>query len=202
MIELYVITSKHSNTPLAEIRTDGRNIDWVLDNTNGHLPQTAGGSYEKLKSIIESSSHLEMTTPEEATVGLLRYSLENGDIVEITTDGKTAQLNGQLMPEDEKFGLMSAIASGKIKVKNKADISTPLQLIPKAKQPKKEVPAEPAGDEEIKAIQRSREKSKAKSSLNNARKDSTIDEMKFEGTECPEMGRQLLYLLKYGENDA
>ena len=157
MIELFVITSLHSPIPIAEIRTDGKNIDWILDNSGGKLARTADGDFLRLKSIIDRSSHLEMKTPTEATVGLLRYSLENGDIVEITTDGKTAQLNGQIMPEEEKFGLMSAIASGKIKVKNKADISTPMQLIPRPKPPKTQAPAEPVDSKTIQAIKRSQD---------------------------------------------
>lgn len=202
MIELLVITSLHSKVPLAEIRTDGKNIDWIVDNSNGKLVRMASGDFSRLKSIVDKSSHLKMEKPEEATVGMLRYMLENGDVVEITTDGKTAQLNGELMPEEEKFGLMSAIASGKIKVKTKANISTPLQLIPKPKPPKKEVPVKHIDDKTIAAISRHKDKDKNRITSDNRYRDSKIDSVDFSGSECPEMGRQLLYLLKYGEDDA
>lgn len=199
MIELYVIKSMHSSAPLAEIRTDSKNIDWILDNTNGKLAQSCGGDFAKLKSIIDKSSHMSMETPTEATVGMLRYSLENGDIVEISTDGKTALLNGKIMPEEEKVGLMSAISSGKIKVKNKANLEKPMQVFPKRKAYK--VPEKPQTikKESLEAIQKHLDAKKSKDELNDRNHDSEINAVDFSGDEYPERGKQLLYLLKYGD---
>lgn len=199
MINLWVIKSLHSSTPLAEIREDGTNIDWILDNTNGKLPQVAGGDFAKLKSVIDKSSHMTMTEPDFATVGILRYSLENSDIVEITTDGKTALLNGKIMPEEEKIGLMSAISSGKIKVKNKANLEKPMQVFPKRKAYK--VPEKPQTikKESLEAIQKHLDAKKSKDELNDRNHDSEINAVDFSGDEYPGRGKQLLYLLKYGD---
>lgn len=200
-MELYVIKSMYSKMPLAEIRTDGKNIDWIMDNTNGKLAATAKGDFVRLKNAVDKSHHLEMTAPDKNTLGILRYSLENGDIVEMTTDGKTALLNGKLMSEAEKAGLMSAIASGKVKVKNKADIGSPLPIAPKII-PENEKPSEKMDDGIHKAIKKMHKKREAVNYGDSRYRDQRIDSMDFSETECPEMGRQLLYLLKYGEDDA
>ncbi|RLF66859.1 MAG: hypothetical protein DRN30_01370 [Thermoplasmata archaeon] len=201
-MELHVIMSSYSELPLAEIRTDGINIDWVLDNTDGKLSRMAGGDFSRLKFIVDKSHHLTMKTPDGATPGILRYSLENGDIVEITTDGKTALLNGKILPEDEKMGLMSALGSGKIKIKNKADIERPLPITPRATKSYKK-PAPQKMDSRVhKSIAKVHKKKRDSESTNSRHSDKKIDAVDFTGTSCPDFGRQLLYLLKYGEDDA
>jgi len=201
-MELFVISSAYSKVPLAEIRTDGSNIDWVLDNTKGKLPAIAGGQFAKLKMMVDKSHHLTMSTPDQATVGILRYSLVNGDVVEITTDGKTALLNGKIMAEEEKLGLMAAINAGKIQVKNKADIQRPIPITPRPKPYKKEASGVSIDKHIHEAIAKSKEEDIIKELDNNRFRDSRIDSVDFSGTHSPEMGRQLLYLLKYGEGDA
>jgi hypothetical protein len=130
-MQVYVISSEVSSTPLAEIRTDGKRIEFLVDNTNGKLPKTVQGSMDRLKQIVENSSHLKMTQPKEATAEVLRYIMTNGDIVEITTDGKTAELNGELLSEDEKKALFEAIRSGELSIARKADTSKPIPVLPK-----------------------------------------------------------------------
>jgi len=203
MMELYVITSTHSPVPLAEVRTDGTNIDWILDNTRGKLIRMSGGVWERLKFIIEQSSHLEMKTPSEATVGLLRYSLENGDIVEITTDGKTAQLNGQIISEGEKSVLMQAISSGQIKIKGKADIARPMVIAPQTKTPEmeEERKSEKVTESYLSSVERSRGKAESAASTDNEKYDKKIESIDFSGSVFPALGKQLLYLLKYGEDN-
>ena len=199
MMELYVIKSMHSSTPLAEIRTDSKNIDIIADNTNGKLFQSCGGDFVKLKAMVDKSSHMSMETPTEATVGMLRYSLENGDVIEITTDGKTALLNGKIMPEEEKIGLMSAISAGKIKVKNKADPKKPMQVFPKRKAYKTPEKPQTIKKESLEAIQKHLDTKKSKDELNDRNHDSEINAVDFSGDEYPGRGKQLLTLLKYGD---
>jgi len=201
-MELYVITSDHSSIPIAEIRTDGKNIDWIIDNTKGKLKHISQGNFEVLRSVVSKSSHLKMTVPEQATVGILRYTLENGDMVEVTTDGKTAMLNGRVMEENEKYGLMSAINSGKLKVKGKADITKPIPLAPRPKIPYRKKAESKVNSNLYKSFSKLDKQQKDEESQNNSRKDKKIDSIDFGQTEYPNIARQLLYLLKYGEDDA
>ena len=92
-MQIYVVKSHVSSTPLAEVRTDGRRCEFLVDNTNGKLPKACANSFERLKQIVGTSSHLTLESAKNATIGLLRYIMTNGDIVEMTTDGKTALLN-------------------------------------------------------------------------------------------------------------
>lgn len=199
MIKIYTITSSYSEVVLAEVRTDGKKLDWIVDNTRGKLPSLSGNNWDTLKSTIENSSHLNISSPKETTVGLLRYFLESGDVVEITTDGKTAQLNGKIMSEAEKNGLMSAISSGKVKVKEKANTTQPMQ-IPSIQESQKELSAKksPIQPELFKVPDDEKDEQDESYTRYN---DPGIKKMKFEGSHSPEMGRQLLYLLKYGDDD-
>ena len=108
----------------------------------------------------------------------------------------------KIMPEEEKFGLMSAIANGKVKVKNKADISRPLQFIPRAQEPKKAASADKIDDDYSKSVNRDSEKQKSKDAMNTREYDQKIESIDFSDSVCPALGTQLLYLLKYGEGDA
>ncbi len=198
-MQLFIITSDYSKLPLAELRTDGKNIDWIIDNSNGKLSRMAQGNFQILSSIIEKSSHMKLEHPTQATVGLLRYSLENGDIIEITTDGKTAMLNGSLIAEEEKIALMSLIGSGKIKVKGKANLASPMPIRRMPKQPPQEEskPNDDAEGEEIR--KKARDKIEDERNHWSPRKDKVIDAIDFSDSHCPDLGRQLLYLMKYGD---
>jgi hypothetical protein len=200
-MQLFVITSDYSKVPLAEIRTDGNNIDWVVDNTNGKLSRMSQGNFKILANIIDKSSHMNLEHPENSTVGLLRYSLENGDIIEITTDGKTAMLNGSLIAEEEKIALMSLIGSGKIKVKGKANPALPLPIrrMPKQQEKKQNIKSKKQFDEEEAIRNKTRQKIKEERSYWSPRQDKIIDSIDFSDSHCPELGRQLLYLMKYGD---
>ena len=88
-MKVYVIKSDYSEVPLAEVRTDGDTVDFVVDNTNGKLPQMVQSSLPKLRMLCDNSSHMRLEEPKKATVNLLRYVMDNGDVVEITSDGHT-----------------------------------------------------------------------------------------------------------------
>lgn len=199
-MKIYVITSTYSEIPLAEIRTDGKNIDWVIDNTEGHLPQMANGSLIRLKRAVHRSSHLAMNQPTEQTTAILRYSLTNGDVVEITTDGKTAILNGEILQPTEKRALMGLLGSGKLQVKQKADLSRPIPVLPQRYNRESAVKSKPPeiSEEYIKAYKKEREKEKRKEKNDSVYYDSKIEQIDFSDQPYPEQSKNLFYLLKYG----
>lgn len=200
-MELYVITSIYSDIPIAELRTDGKNIDWIVDNTEGRLPLGCQNSLEILKGIVDKSSHLTMVPPTEATVGLVRYTLENSDTVEITTDGKTAMLNGDLMEETDKLALMSAINGGHLKVKTKGDISKPIMIKPPEKKEEKatsstsKLPNAAAAKSFLDADS----KKKRLEAYYSKDGDASIDSMRMRSESETKQLQNLMYLLKYGD---
>lgn len=196
-MELYVITSEYSDIPLAEIRTDGRSLEFTVDNTNGKLPASLGNDFSRLKKIINSSHHLRMSHPQDATLGLLRYSLENGDIIEVTTDGKSCLLNGDLLQEQEKDALFYAIANGHLKVKEKADLSRPIPILPKV------APAPIKKESEIdkeymNGLKKSRAEKEQQDAIDSSKYDRRIEAIDFSDMDNPAFSQDLLYTLKYG----
>lgn len=198
-MQLFVITSTYSDIPLAEIRTDSKVMEFVVDNTNGKLPSFLGNDYQKLLKIIQKSHHLKLSHPKEMTVGLLRYTLENGDIVETTTDGKTALLNGSLLNEQEKSALFYAISNGHLKVKQKADLNKPIPVLPKI-----EVSDKKEQDEKNKdffeSLKKVREKTQHDNSFDSSSYDHKIEGMDFSYAHNPAMIKDLMYMLKYGNH--
>lgn len=199
-MKIYVITSTYSKIPLGEVRTDGKNLDWVVDNTNGELPNMAQGSLKRLFRAVDRSSHLAMNPPTEQTVALLRYQLTNGDIVEITTDGETAMLNGEILQPTEKRAMMGLLGSGKLQVKQKADMSRPIPILPQKykRNPvvKQNKPMISNGLMDSFMEQRNKEKQKKKA--NSFDYDAEIESMDFSDQPYPEQSKNLFYMLKYG----
>lgn len=148
-MQIYVIKSEVSSTPLAEVRTDGRKCEFLVDNTKGKLPRAAGTSFDRLKQIVDSSSHMSMEEAKNSTVGLLRYIMTNGDIVEMTTDGKTALLNDELLSEEEKNALFQAISTGELTVAHRADPSKPIPVMPSPGNGGRPVQVEPSEDTKL-----------------------------------------------------
>lgn len=101
-MKIYQITSDTTKIPLAEIRTDGNAVHFIVDNTDGMLPADVKNSFERLKQIVKTSHHLKIQEPELPTTNLLRYVLSDGNVVEITTDGKTCMLNGKIIDDKQK----------------------------------------------------------------------------------------------------
>lgn len=141
-MKIYVVTSDASSTPLAEIRTDGARVEFIVDNTDGVLPQEIQGSFQRLVDLTKGSSHLKLTQPDKATVNLIRYVMDNGDVVEITSDGKTCMLNGELLDEKQKMSLFSAIRRGELKVARKSDRPTPVVPTPSGEEKHEQKPEE------------------------------------------------------------
>ena len=195
-MKIYVIKSSYHSEPLATVRTDGTNLDWVEDNTDGKLPASVP-NLQRLKQMCSNSSHLTMEEPSDQKIGLLRYVMANGDIVEITSDGASAMLNGTLLDEEHKSALMTAIANGGIKVAHKADTrqSIPIMATPtqsKLPERKPEIDAD-----EMKAIQHHRQKENKSAKSDSSDHDSRIEDMDFGDTDAA-MGKSLMYQLKYG----
>ncbi len=199
-MKIYYITSDYHSAPLAVIATDGRTVQFQFDSTDGKLPKTVGGRFERLKEIVNKSSHMKMSEPRDTTVGLLRYVLENGDVVEVTSDGKSALLNGKLLQQEEKDALMQAIANGGLKVVRRADINKPTPILPTPRVMKKPEPRPELNPAYKKALMESNKKADEQSYLDSSDHDSQIENMQFEGSlDGGAFGRAIMYQLKYGK---
>ena len=203
MLKVYVIKTSTSEAPLAEIATDGHIIDWRVDNTKGTLPKSVGKDFAKLSAMCAGSSHLTMEEPKEATAQLLTYILTNGDTVEITTDGKTAILNGKLLAEEEKNSLFAAIKTGQIKISQKADLANPVPVLPSMHiDPELKPESVKSVDQEVLAgIQKLNKEKKMKHDLSDSDYDYSIEEADYRGNEDPEWTKALMYRLKHGDKN-
>jgi hypothetical protein len=129
--------------------------------------------------------------------------MDNGDVVEITTDGHTAILNGILLNTEEKDVLFQSIKRGELKVAHKADPTKPVPVFPSlpAKQ-KEENPVKseisPGMMEAIKDRQSSLAKMRSMSSKSY---DYEIENGDYSGAEDPEYCKKLLYALRYGDSN-
>jgi len=198
-MRIFVITSDYQEVPLAEVRTDGKNLDWTVDNTQGKLPEMAQGSLARLKRIVGKSSHLAMTPPTKPTVGLHRYQLTNGDVVEMSTDGKTAILNGEMLGGTEKQALMGLLGSGKLKVKQKADLSRPVPVLPQRRKPLERKQEAPIPKGAIDAFEMDRKADEKREKLNTVNRDMDIENIDLSDEAYPSQTRDFLYLMKYGK---
>jgi len=203
MLKTYVIRSSTSSVPLAEIRTSNGIIDWIVDNTKGTLPHSVGKDFAKLQAMCANSSHLTMEEPQEATAQLLTYILTNGDTVEITTDGKTAILNGKLLAEEEKNSLFAAIKAGQVKISQKADLANPVPVLPtmhiqRELKPESIRSIDQETMNELKRLQAEQQKQEE---LSDEKYDHAIENSDLRGDEDPEWTKSFLYRLKYGDKN-
>ena len=202
-MKLYVIKSDHDSTPLAEVRTDGNAVEYTVDNTDGALPAQSGKSFQKLAAIVAKSSHMSMEETQGPTVGLLRYELNNGDIIEITTDARTVMLNGRLLTDAEKRAVKDSIDRGEIQIARKADPTAPTPVLPTP--PKAaETPRAPAGglnQEVLSLLARNRsDKAMERSRIQKGSPDPSIDAIRTFGM-SPDQGdhtKRLLYYMAHG----
>lgn len=196
-MKVYRITSDRSSVPLAEIRESNGQIEFIVDNTNGSLPKAVGGKYEKLLQMVNESSHLSMHEPQEATAHLLRYVLSNGDVVEITTDGKTAVLNGRLLIQEEKNALFQAIKTGQLSIARKADLAAPQPVLPAMQSFPK--PTQKSNQQLILSVMEERAKEEQKKKRDSSVDfDHSIESANYKDQEDPEWAKQFMYIMKYG----
>jgi hypothetical protein len=199
MVKIIIVKSSRTPVPLAEIRTDGKNIDFVVDNTEGSLPEQCEGRYENLLKIVSHSSHLSLEQPEKSTVGYFRYILDTGDVVEITSDGKTAALNGKLLSDHERTMLFEAIKRKEIQVKKKADIEKPIPIFSFPKDRPTEPKKEKFDSEILESIKNYYDNLDKAKNKNSKEYDQELEDIAKKDAEDPEGCRQLLYALKYGD---
>lgn len=115
LIEVLLESTYHDG-PLVVLRTDGHTVEIIDDHTGGQFSKDIKGSYERLEKIIQNSSHITANVQGQLKEQLKRFELDTGDIVEVTADGKTALLNGALVPDLLKNLLFDALNDGKVSV--------------------------------------------------------------------------------------
>jgi hypothetical protein len=140
----------------------------------------------------------------EPTVNLLRYVLDNGDVVEVTTDGHTAILNGKLLGSEEKSALFVAIKRGEIKVARKADPSKPIPVFPTPTAQGGQI-TNPVKSEVsqgmIDAIRQRQSSLSKMRSLSSKSYDYEIENGDYAGAEDPSYCKEILYALRYGDSN-
>lgn len=134
------VVSEYVDVPLLEVRTDGKNIEVIVDNTNGKISKELDNTLGSLQAYVQHSSHLKIEEPSEPAAHLYRYLLENGDVAEVTTDGATCLLNGKLLSRPEKAAFFEALSSGKVKVARKADVQNPIPVTSGPRQQQEQQP--------------------------------------------------------------
>ena len=135
MIESLIVVSLHSDTPLAEIRTDGTELQIVEDLSHGAITQMAQGSLQQFKDLIQRSSHFKIVETPHSHVKKLGFILASGDTVEATTDGKTATLNGRLMNEQAMNNLKEKLEAGEVEVSYRPQMEDAKPLVPEEEAP-------------------------------------------------------------------
>jgi hypothetical protein len=199
MMKILVVNSTYSKVPLCEVRTDGHILDFIVDNTEGKFPRETAGRYDKLMQIVGKSSHLSISQPDKAAVGLHRYMLNNGDVVEVTTDAKTAVLNGRMLNTQERDALFAAIQRREIRVTRKANIEAPIPILG-AQQQEVSLPKPPTGFDPMVTdeLKRQDQEKRQIAKRNSAAYDEEIEKADLRGAEDPTWVKQMLYQLKYG----
>lgn len=200
-MKIFVIKSSHSEVPLAEIRTDGRVLDFVVDNTNGKLPRLFQNNYETMIKIVSNSSHLDIEQPKQATVNLLRYLMDNGDVVEITSDGHTVILNGNLLGQPEKDALFAAFRRGEIKVSRKTDIQQALPIMSGGQPVQQQMPKPKFTTGLMAKIEEDQASADRRTRLASRKYDEDIENAQLHAAEDKEWTRKLMYWLKYGDEE-
>lgn len=198
-MKVYVVTSSVGSAPLAEVRTDGSRMEFIVDNTNGNLPSAVGASFDKLQQLVRGSSHLRMDEAKSPTATLVRYVMDNGDVVEITTDGRTVILNGQLVDEQQKMALFQAIKRGEIKVSRRADAPVPvLPALASTPEPPKPPKGSNPSEGAMKHLNEMR-KRKRTSELNaSGTSDREIDGRDYGYSDDPAFSKAIAYYARHG----
>lgn len=189
-----------SDIPLAEFRTDGERIEFTIDNSNGSLPAIANGSYQKIVDKINTSTHLSIEE-KQGTVGFNRYVLNNGEVIELTTDNKTVLLNGVLLDDAQKKALFEMINSGRLKIVSNSNESRPIPIVPASKpiEIKKPESIESKLHQQLNEMTKARIEQKEKADKQNSISyDSNIEHDDYKGVDNPEFTKELWYFLKYG----
>ena len=129
-------------------------------------------------------------------------SFTAGDVVEVTTDGKTALVNGRLLNYQEQQALFASIKNKELNVKRRADMAHAVPVLPSMhKEPESESKKSDMVPQSALAELKSRfDKKREAQQSGTSFNDKSIEKMdlKSDYSFNPETGKQLLYLLKYG----
>jgi hypothetical protein len=197
MIKIYNVISDKASVELAQVRTDGHAVEFTVDNTNGKLPAEVK-TFADLQDYIQGTSHLKLVQPTEPLAHLLRYTLENGDLVEVTTDGATCLVNGRLISQEEKASLFDAISEGKIAVAHKADINSPIPVLPQ----KPKTVNKPALNRHLMKMYSDESKQLLEDRKQKARQgESDLTGMEFDDPDSAHMVQNMLTSLARAEDD-
>lgn len=195
-----VLAIYRNDKPLAEIRTDGKRYEVFDDQTNGLAEKLGGGDYARLLKRLRSSSYLQLRPKRDGVPGVLRYLLDSGSVVEITTDGKSALLNGNLLDENAKNKMMGDIANGVVTVVQKQDVSKPTPINLTMRSP--EAAPDLTSEQQVAlyascndAARKTAEKYDEGSSYH----DERIESMDTTDLEWPERTKNMAYFLKHGK---
>lgn len=127
MIKVYTLLS--GDKPIGEIRSDGRSYEVFNDKTDGRIDLLGQNNFAQLQQAVSESSYLNLIPKYDGLPGVLRYTLDSGDVVEATTDGVTALLNGNLLPLKQKDAMMRDIMTGAVVVTSKQALSKPMAIV-------------------------------------------------------------------------
>lgn len=203
-METYIIKSTESKVIVAKIRTDGKRVQFILDNTKGELPKKAGDDFSKLQNFINQSSHLELQKDDLKNYSIIRYLLNNGDVVEVTNDLKTMFVNGTLLSDIEKQQLLNLLATNQLQVASQDGSSLPISVALKQVQENSTTNTEirqklrlnPTYLKYMLEYVRNQDRL---DKMSNANYDYNIESQDYSDAEDPDFVKKMLYLFKYGD---
>lgn len=199
-LETYILTSDYSAKPLAAMRVVGDKYEILEDNSDGQVERLARGSFRRLCLAVDKSSHLKLAKDDRPVPQYHRYMLNNGDVAEITTDGLTVLLNGELLNEEEKQTLLNMLASNQLTVRHGRDDQQAHTVMPKIKAaPKEEKPLTSRLNPGLMdGIRADRNAQKLLDDQSSVHYDPRIENAEFD-TLDPSFTKTLAYGLKYGK---
>lgn len=203
-METYIIKSTESKVIVAKIRTDGKRVQFILDNTKGELPKKAGDDFSKLQNFINQSSHLELQKDDLKNYSIIRYLLNNGDVVEVTNDLKTMFVNGTLLSDIEKQQLLNLLATNQLQVASQDGSSLPISVALKQVQENSttntEIRRKPRlNPTYLKYMLEYVRNQDRLDKMSNANYDYNIESQDYSDAEDPDFVKKMLYLFKYGD---
>lgn len=88
-----------NNQSMADIRTDGKKCLILDDKSNGIITSVFRSGYVRGKDKIEASTQYKLVP--KTGLGIYYFKLSSGDSLAVTTDDRSAALNGDILDEVE-----------------------------------------------------------------------------------------------------
>jgi hypothetical protein len=199
MVKVYLL--KSGAKVLAEVRTDGSGYELFNDSTDGRVDRMARGSFKRLLEAVGRSSYLSLSLKRDQLPGILRYRLDTGDIIEMTTDGCTAVRNGQLLSQQEKDALLREIAYGRVTVVDKQDVAAAGKINESISVADRHAVNSDDADSRYREFGDSFARVSAAYSAGSAKNDPGIDDWDLSDMEWPDKIRTMVRYLRYGTYD-